>query len=217
MIVRVSVTVLPRTFATSLAAAAVLALALAGCECEAPPAAPVPHQESTRGDEIAADHGPAARIGALTDLEGHEDFELVPLSLAERSERARSWSARSTPASPDAAARRSTGNWLCRLETHFGPPPEVTAAGFRYALRERTSGYVLTAFADAGGPALGGVLRDDQRPIDLERMTAIVDGFARWMDATIPEPCQLVLGGGARVFGVAAGEWFDRVGPVRSE
>jgi hypothetical protein len=81
----------------------------------------------------------------------------------------------------------------------------------------RAPTYVLTAFSDAGGPALGGVLRDDQRPIDLERMTAIVDRFAALMDATVPGPCQLELEGGARIVGVADGEWFERRRPSPAE
>lgn len=195
-----------------------LALALAGCECGAPRAEPSPGGEPTHGDEVAADHGPADALTTDVDLAGIADFEPVELALAERAERARSWSGRGAlVGSPGAAARRSAGNWLCRLWTHFGRPPDVTDAGFRYVLRERASGYVLTAFADAGGPALGGVLRDDQRPIDLERMTAIVDHFATLMDATRPEPCELEVTGGARTIGVADGEWFDRRRPAPAE
>jgi hypothetical protein len=190
------------------------ALLLAACECS-PPHDDAPPAPTTHGEEIAADHGPAVQLDAA-DLAGISDFELAPLPAADRAERARSWSGRGALlGSPEIAARRSAGNWLCRLHTHFGAPPEITESGFRYILRERATGYVLTAFVDAGGPALGGVLRDDQRPIDLEQMTAIVDRFASLMDATVPAPCSLDLG--ARTIGVEDGEWFERRGSTPSE
>ncbi len=195
---------------SSLAILLVLSLTLSSCECGTSPTEPVSHGDPTRGAERSPSHGPAGRLAEGVDLTGIADFERVDLALADRAERARSWSGRDALGrSPLVLARSSLGNWLCRLEVHFGVPTEVTASGFRYALRERESGYVLTAFADASGPALGGVLRDDQRPIDLERMTAIIDRFATLMDATVPEDCRLELAEGARVVGVSAGEWFE--------
>jgi hypothetical protein len=188
-------------------------LSLAGCECGAPPSEPAP-RAATRGGEVDADHGPAVRLVEGIDLAGVSDFEVAPVALAARAERARSWSGRGA-LREDESARHSIGNWLCRLETHFGPPAETTATGFRYVLRERATGYVITAYADGGGPALGGVLRDDARPIDLEQMSAIVDRFASLMDATVPSPCRLTLG--TRTVGVESGEWFERRAPTEAE
>ena len=186
---------------------------LAGCDaCAAPPsedrARPT---EVTRGTEVPLDRGPAVALReAPLDPSDTDAFEVVDLALAERAERARSWAARDVLAtSPDVVARRSVGNWLCRLETRFGPPREISAAGCRYALRDRTTTYVVTAYADASGPALGGVLHDGARPIDLETMVRVVDRPAALLDATVPDDCELALKRGARVVGVRGGEWFS--------
>lgn len=173
-------------------------------------------REGAGGEETIEDasHGPAVRLREPSDeLAAPSRFEPVDPALAAGSTRARGW-ASLDDVRRGARARMSLGNWLCRLWTHYGPPPEVQRDGFVYAFRDRESGDVITAYSAGSGPALGGVLLDAERnplPGAEARVAASVDAFAAMIDATEPRPCELELDtdfGRVRV-GVRDGAWFE--------
>lgn len=204
----------------SNALSALIALALAGCECGADELSRADRPRgggpgSAGGDQTDdGSRGPAAALRAAGEgVPAPTRFEPIDPSQAAGSTRARGW-ASLEDLRGGATARLSLGNWLCRIWTHYGPPPEVQPDGFVYAFRDRESGEVITAYSAGSGPAMGGVIVGaDRLPIAgaQQRVAASVDAFVALIDATTPVDCELALStdyGPIRV-GVRGGEWYE--------
>lgn len=181
---------------------ATLALAaLTGCTCGAEPPAPARGIANVTGGESR----PAIAYPIETAASLPEAFERITGDAAtaalEHATRAGSWAGTRR----GGEERRSAGNFLCRLETLFGPAAIREPGRVAHVLRVRESGLVLTAVADASGPWLGA--RDDEATPEAQTHAAeaAID-LARLLDATTPEDCVYTLGGVE--VGVRAGQWF---------
>jgi hypothetical protein len=132
-------------------------------------------------------------------------YAAVEVARGREAARARSW-AGAARLREGTGARGEPGNFLCRLWALYGPPPGTPEGGFRYVVQDAELGYVLVAYADAGGPAFGAVITNEEghRLGDEDRITRSVDDFARLVDATRPVDCALEVGG--RTIGVRAGQ-----------
>lgn len=203
----------------SVLALLALSFLLSGCECGGD--RDEGREAARTGDGAGGDEaedparGRAVPMGPPgADAPSPERFELVSPEHAAGSTRARGWASLEDLRSGRGAARMSLGNWLCRLWTHYGPPPEVQRDGFVYVLRDRETDGIITAYSAGSGPAMGGRLLDDQgAPIEgaEARVAASVNAFAAMIDATEPRECELELDtdlGRIRV-GVRNGEWFE--------
>lgn len=106
------------------------------------------------------------------------------------------------------------GNWLCRIWTHYGAPPQVQRDGFVYAFRDTETDEIITAYSAGSGPAMGGViLGADGFPVEgaQQRVAGSVNAFVTMIDATAPSDCELDVEtdwGDTRI-GVRGGEWFE--------
>jgi hypothetical protein len=195
-------------------------VSIAGCECaqestEPPVAAPADESRSAGGAAVEdTSHGPA--IPLRDPGEGVPEpsrFEPIDPELADGATRARGW-ASIQDLRAGATARLSLGNWLCRLWTHYGAPPQVQHEGFVYAFRDRETDDVITAYSSGSGPAMGGRIHGEDglpMPGAQQRVTASVDAFVAMIDATAPTDCALEIEtdyGDTRV-GVRGGEWFE--------
>ncbi|UJR86435.1 hypothetical protein [Sandaracinus amylolyticus] len=193
---------------------------VSGCECgrdEEEDRDRASRAESAGGHALEDPaRGVAERMGeGGGDVPPPSRFELVDPALGRSTTRARGWASLEDLRAGRGAARMSLGNWLCRLWTHYGPPPEVQRDGFVYVLRDRDTGHVLSAYSAGSGPAVGAQLIDEQgAPLASdaqERVAASVNAFVAMIDATEPQPCELELEtdlGRIRV-GVRDGEWFE--------
>lgn len=199
--------------------ASVGALALSeGCECDSPPDSAPRRGDSdeTRGGEEDPARGSAERMlpREAQDVPEPSRFEPVDPALAERAVRGRGWAGVGALRGGGGGARLSVGNWLCRLQTHYGPPGALPPGGFLYAFRDGETRDIITAYADETGPALGGVIHgEDGLPMfgAQARVTTSIEAFVRLMEATEPRDCDLTLEtqlGRIRV-GVQSGEWFE--------
>jgi hypothetical protein len=101
--------------------------------------------------------------------------------------------------------RRSAGNFLCRLETRFGRAPIIEPSRVVFVVRDAESGLVLTAYADAAGPAFGAVLGDPPDPFRQTQAAHAAIALATLLDATVPGDCSYPLGG--REVGVEGGSY----------
>jgi hypothetical protein len=136
----------------------------------------------------------AARFEALVGWTA-----LAPLAAATR---AGAWSALRR----GGEERRSAGNFLCRLETLFGPAPVVEPGRVAFVLRDRETALVLTAVADASGPAFGAVVGDPPDPALQTQAAQAVLELAALVDATEARDCRYTLAGVE--VGVRAGTVF---------
>jgi hypothetical protein len=185
----------------------VLAAAIAGCTCEPPDGGPSPRPRagSTEGDESRAAiayalEEPAPPREAFVRVTGSE----ASTALADAS-RAGSW----TGLRRGHEERRSAGNFLCRLETLYGPPPIALPGRIAYVLRDEETGLVLTAVVDASGPSFGAVVPRVAEGLDPAAQTAAASvalALARLLDATAPRDCAYTLDGVE--VGVRDGAWF---------
>ncbi|MDQ3034283.1 MAG: hypothetical protein M3Y87_17885 [Myxococcota bacterium] len=212
----------------------VIAVSIGGCECgrssETIERSPVREREDeSAGGHVAEDgsRGAALRLREAGDgVPEPSRFEPVDPALAAGSVRARGW-ASMDDLRRGAAARMSLGNWLCRIWTHYGEPPQVQRDGFVYAFRDRETGDVITAYSAGSGPAMGALFGEDDLGGDgvpsataQQRLTGSVDAFVALIDATEPRACELELDGdfGRIRVGVRGGvparedgarEWFE--------
>ncbi len=203
----------------AILAIVVLGVALSGCECESDGSRAArsdpPGSGSAGGDETEdSSHGPAVALrepGPEVPLPSR--FELVETASARRSVRARAWGSLDDLRTGN-PGRMSLGNWLCRIWTHYGPPQEVLRDGFVYAFRDTVTGDIITAYSAGSGPAMGGVVLDEQGlPIEgaQARVSGSVNAFIALIDATTPNECELEVAtdyGNTRI-GVRDGEWFE--------
>jgi hypothetical protein len=185
-------------------ACAVAAALLGACSQCAEPAGPAevrPAPGETRGDEA---HPALAYPGEEPPPEpsrfstlGHEEAATAVAGAT----RAGAWSALRR----GGEERRSAGNFLCRLETRFGPAPVVEPSRVAFALRDEETGLLLTAYVDPGGPAFGAVLGDPPDPSRQTQAAHAVLALARLLDATVPDDCTYAVGG--RQVGVEGGAY----------
>lgn len=172
---------------------ALLLSLLVGCSC-GPDEGPEPARrgEETRG----GDEGLLDPVVDPASAPPVSRFPLVEMERGREAARARSW-AGAALLRDGARGRGSAGNFLCRLWALYGPPPGTPEGGFRYVVHDEELGYVLVAYADARGPALGAVItnEDGHRIGDEDRITRSVDALASLIDATRPIDCALEIGG----------------------
>ena len=194
---------------------ALLVSLLAGCQCGADDARErAPSSTETRGGESESSRGRAEPFHDRSErTPPAERFQVVDAVLGLRARRARGWADLDALRSGD-PAHLALGNFLCRLWTHFGPPGRVDDGAFLYVLRDRDTGYVVTAYADPAGPAFGARMTDDEgNAIEGAeiRMVPVVDALAELVDTTTPEDCEMELGDelGRMRIGVRGGEWFE--------
>lgn len=204
--------------AALLVASACALAASQGCECESAgePSERRSGPDETRGGEEDPARGGAERMlpREAVDVPEPARFEVVDPALAEHAVRARGWAGVGALRGGGGGARLSVGNWLCRIQTHYGPPGALPPGGFFYAFRDTETRDIISAYSDETGPALGGVIHgDDGLPMfgAQARVTTSIEAFVRLMEATEPRDCDLTLEtqlGRIRV-GVQSGEWFE--------
>jgi hypothetical protein len=186
--------------------AALALIFLTGCSCGPDDeAAPRRASEETRG----GDEGLLDPVLDPASAPPVSRFPLIEVERGREAARARSW-AGAALLRDGARGRGSAGNLLCRLWALYGPPPGTPEGGFRYVVHDDELDYVLVAYADARGPALGAVITNEEghRVGDEDRITRSVDALATLIDATRPIDCELEVGGS--VIGVRGGRLLDR-------
>lgn len=77
------------------------------------------------------------------------------------------------------------GDFLSRLWAIFGPPNGVGYEGFYYALRDRETGLIFTAYVAGGGAAYGGF------PKDASDLDPVFDLFEELLQSTKPVDCEI--------------------------
>jgi hypothetical protein len=102
--------------------------------------------------------------------------------------------------------RRSTGNFVCRLEALYGRAPIVLPDRVAWALRDEERGLVLTAVADASGAWIGVGSDAVVDPTSQTTAANVAIELARLIDVTEPATCRYTIGG--TEVGVRDGQWY---------
>lgn len=178
-----------------------------GCSCGPDDAEPTPAR-TTSEPTVGGDEGLLDPVLDPAAAPPASRFAPVPVERGREAARGRSW-AGSALLRDGARGRGSSGNFLCRLWALYGPPPALPEDGFRYVVHDEELDYVLVAYVDDRGPALGAVITNEEghRIGDEDRIARSVDALATLIDATRPIDCELSVAGHA--IGVRGGRLLD--------